>query len=191
MSFLEDFTFWEEFWIIFAIIMIAWYIHDKYVQREHQLLVNYPIIGRLRYVFEEAREPFRQYFGDEKFYESKDKLDWVYKAARDLPNYASFSPSQPLPKPKFMIRHANIVLNDNEVEDKFEVTFGERRKKPYTAKSIIGRSAMSDGSISPEGTRAFVQGSQIGGFPINSGEGGVTSNFFVTHVNYDSAYMKS
>ena len=190
MSFLEDFTFWEEFWIIFAIIMIAWYIHDKYVQREHQLLVNYPIIGRLRYVLEEAREPFRQYFGDEKFYESKDKLDWVYKAARDLPNYASFSPSQPLPKPKFMIRHANIVLNDNEVEDKFEVTFGERRKKPYTAKSIIARSAMSDGSISPEGTRAFVQGSQIGGFPINSGEGGVTSNFFVTHVNYDSAYMK-
>ena len=150
MSFLEDFTFWEEFWIIFAIIMIAWYIHDKYVQREHQLLVNYPIIGRLRYVFEEAREPFRQYFGDEKFYESKDKLDWVYKAARDLPNYASFSPSQPLPKPKFMIRHANIVLNDNEVEDKFEVTFGERRKKPYTAKSIIARSAMSDGSISPK-----------------------------------------
>jgi hypothetical protein len=128
MSFLEDFTFWEEFWIIFAIIMIAWYIHDKYVQREHQLLVNYPIIGRLRYVFEEAREPFRQYFGDEKFYESKDKLDWVYKAARDLPNYASFSPSQPLPKPKFMIRHANIVLNDNEVEDKFEVTFGKEEK---------------------------------------------------------------
>lgn len=29
----------------------------------------------------------------------------------------------------------------------------------------------------------------IGGFPINSGEGGVTSNFFVTHENYDSKYM--
>ncbi|AXX90549.1 FMN-binding glutamate synthase family protein [Arcobacter suis] len=182
--FLDDF-----FWILFVVVIIAWYIHDKYVQREHQLLVNYPIIGRLRYVFEEFREPFRQYFGDEKFYESKDKLDWVYKAARDVPNYASFSPAQPLPKPKFMIRHANIVLNDNEVENDFEVTFGERRKKPFTAKSIIARSAMSDGSISPEGTRAFVQGSFIGGFPINSGEGGVTSNFFVTHETYDSKYM--
>jgi hypothetical protein len=60
-----------------------------------------------------------------------------------------------------MIRHANIVLNDNEVENNFEVTFGERRKKPYTAKSIIARSAMSDGSISPEGTRAFVQGLKL------------------------------
>lgn len=181
---------WDIFWILFVVVIIAWYIHDKYVQREHQLLVNYPIIGRLRYLFEEFREPFRQYFGDEKFYESKDKLDWVYKAARDLPNYASFSPAQPLPKPKFMIRHANIVLNDNEVESNFDVLFGERREKPFLSKSIIARSAMSDGSISPEGTRAFVQGSYIGGFPINSGEGGVTSNFFVTHENYDESYMK-
>lgn len=185
-----EFSLEEIFWILFFVIMIAWYIHDKYVQREHQLLVNYPIIGRMRYFFEEVSEPFRQYFGDEKFYESKDKLDWVYKAARDKPNYASFSPSQPLPQPKFMIRHANIVLNDNEVENDFEVMFGERRKKPFISKSIIARSAMSDGSISPEGTRAFVQGSFIGGFPINSGEGGVTSNFFVTHENYDESYMK-
>ena len=177
-------------WILFIVIMIAWYIHDKYVQRAHQLLVNYPIIGRLRYVLEEAREPFRQYFGDEKFYESKDKLDWVYKAARDLPNYGSFSPAQPLLKPKFMIRHANIVLNDDEVEDDFEVVFGARRKKPFVTKSIIARSAMSDGSISPEGTRAFVRGAQMGNFPINSGEGGLTSNFFVTHQKYKKDYMK-
>jgi len=175
--------------LVFFVIMLAWYVHDKYVQRDHQLLVNYPIIGRLRYVLEEAREPFRQYFGDEKFYESKDKLDWVAKASRDLPNYASFSPAQPLPKPKFMLRHATIVLNDDEVDSKFEVTFGENREKPYTAKSIIARSAMSDGSISPEGTRAFVRGSYMGDFPINSGEGGLTSNFFVTHQNYDEKYM--
>jgi len=177
-------------WSIFGLVIFAWYVHDKYVQRDHQLLVNYPIIGRLRYFLEEAREPFRQYFGDEKFYESKDKLDWVNKACRDLPNYASFSPSQPLPYPKFMIRHANIVLNEDEVEDNFKVTFGEKRKKPFTSNSIIGRSAMSDGSISPEGTRAFVKGAYEGGFPINTGEGSVTSNFFITHLKYTSDYMK-
>ncbi len=186
MSF-DSFGVW--FTLGFLIIMISWYIHDKYVQRHHQLLVNYPIIGRLRYVLEELREPFRQYFGDEKFYESKDKLDWVYKAARDLPNYASFSPTQPLPKPKFMLRHATIVLNDDEVLNDFNVTFGERREMPYVSKSIIGRSAMSDGSISPEGTRAFVRGAFMGNFNINTGEGGLTSNFFTTHVNYDESYM--
>ncbi len=174
-------------WVL-VFIFVNWYIYDKYVQRKHQLLKNYPIIGRLRYVLEEVREPFRQYFGDEKFYESKDKLDWVYKAARDLPNYSSFSPSQPLPKPKFMIKHANIVLNDDEVGDDFSVTFGENRKYPFVTKSVIGRSAMSDGSISPEGTRAFVTGAYMGNFPINTGEGSVTSNFFITHVNYDEKY---
>ena len=174
---------------IFVIIIVAWYVHDKYVQRDHQLLVNYPIIGRLRYVLEEAREPFRQYFGDEKFYESKDKLDWVYKAARDLPNYASFSPAQPLPKPKWMLKHATIVLNEDEVSRDFSITFGSNRVKPYVTKSIIARSAMSDGSISPEGTRSFVWGSYMGQFPINSGEGGLTSNFFVTHRNYNEKYF--
>jgi glutamate synthase domain-containing protein 2 len=189
MEFLQTLTDWEIFWIVFSIIFVAWYIHDKYVQREHQLLVNYPIIGRLRFLLEEVREPFRQYFGDEKFYESKDKLDWVYKASKDLPNYASFSPSQPLPQPKFMIKHSNRVLNDDEVSDNFEVIFGENREKPYVCKTIIARSAMSDGSISPEGTRAFVRGAYMGHFPINSGEGGVTSNFFVTHENYKKEYM--
>ncbi|MFA7070387.1 MAG: FMN-binding glutamate synthase family protein, partial [Sulfurimonas sp.] len=99
--------------IFLVVVVIFFYIYDKYIQREHQLLTNYPIIGRFRYVFEEFREPLRQYFGDEKFYESKDKLDWVYKASKDLPNYASFSPAQPLPKPKFLLKHTNIVLNDD------------------------------------------------------------------------------
>lgn len=173
-----------------VIIVIAWYIHDKYVQRTHQILVNYPIIGRLRFVFQEFREPFRQYFGDEKFYESMDKLDWVYNASRDKVNFSSFSPSQPLPKPKFMLRHTNIVLNDDEVDNEFNVTFGENREKPFYAKSMIARAPMSDGSISPEGTRAFVYGAKMGGFPINSGEGGLTSNFFVSHYDYDKKYMK-
>ena len=103
------------------LLILSWYIHDKYVQRKHQILVNYPIIGRLRFLFQEFREPFRQYFGDEKFYESMDKLDWVYSAARDKVNYSSFSPSQPLPKPKFMLRHTTIVLNDDEVDNDFSV----------------------------------------------------------------------
>ena len=188
---MDIFLLYLEFFVGgFVLIMLAWYVHDKYVQRDHQLLVNYPIIGRLRFLLEELREPFRQYFGDENFYESKDKLDWVNKACRDLPNYASFSPSQPLPKPKFMIRHANFVLNEEEVDKDFSVTFGENRKKPFVSNSIISRSAMSDGSISPEGTRAFVHGAHMGGFPINTGEGSLTSNFFITHKDYNEKYMK-
>jgi glutamate synthase domain-containing protein 2 len=41
---------------------------------------------------------------------------------------------------------------------------------------------MSDGAISPEGTRAFSKGAYLGRFPINTGEGSLTSNFLYTHA---------
>ena len=173
--------------MLFIIVNII--IYDKYIQRQHQLLINYPLIGRLRYFFEALRESFRQYFGDENFYESKDKVDWVYTAANDQIGYASFSPTQPQPNPKFLMKHANVPLNDDEINKEFSVTFGENRKYPYTAKSIIARSAMSDGAISPEGTRAFTKGAYDGNFPINTGEGSLTTNFFFTHSDHSDAYM--
>lgn len=170
-------------------IVVNMYIYDRFIQRKHQLLINYPIIGRMRYFFEALREPFRQYFGDEKFYESKDKVDWVYKAANDLANYTSFSPSQPQDNPKFLMKHSNSPLNDDEVNEEFEVTFGADREVPYVAKTIIARSAMSDGAISPEGTRAFTKASYDGNFPINTGEGSLTTNFFFTHRDHHDSYM--
>ncbi len=39
---------------------------------------------------------------------------------------------------------------------------------------------MSDGAISPEGTRAFAKAAYLRNFPINTGEGGLTSNFLST-----------
>jgi glutamate synthase domain-containing protein 2 len=170
-------------------IVIVMFIYDKYIQRKHQLLINYPVIGRLRYFFEALREPFRQYFGDEDFYESKDKVDWVYNAAYDKVGFASFSPTQTQPNPKFLIKHSNTPLNDDEVDDEFPITFGEKRKYPYVSKSIIARSAMSDGAISPEGTRAFTKGAYDGNFAINTGEGSLTTNFFFTHKDHSEKYM--
>jgi len=174
---------------IVLFILVNMIIYDKYIQRKHQLLINYPVIGRMRYFFEALREPFRQYFGDEKFYESKDKVDWVYNASDDLAGYASFSPTQPQENPKFLMKHSNSPLNDDEVNQEFSVTFGENREIPYTAKTIIARSAMSDGAISPEGTRAFTKAAYDGNFPINTGEGSLTTNFFFTHREHNDSYM--
>ena len=156
------------------------FIYDKYMQRHHQLLINYPVIGRMRYLFEALREPLRQYFAEENFYESRDKIDWVYKAAKDLPNYKSFSVDQPFAGARFVIKHATNVLNDNEVSDDFSVTFGEKRGKPFYAKSPIIRSAMSDGALSPEAVRAFSLGATLSDFTVNTGEGGLTSNHLFT-----------
>ena len=169
------------FTILFVVVSIILFIYDRYIQRENQLLINYPLIGRLRYVFYALRDPMRQYFGDEKFYESFDKVKWVYDSAERKSAYASFSPGQPQKSARLSIKNANCVLNTQDVSDDFSVTFGESSPKPFTTKSVFGRSAMSDGAISPEGTRAFTKGAYLGKFPINTGEGSLTSNFFYTH----------
>ncbi len=167
--------------MVLVILAVFIFLYDRYIQRSDQLLINFPLIGRLRYLFYLLRDPMRQYFGDEKFYESFDKVKWVYDAAENRPAYTSFSPGQPQKSARLSIKNANCVLNNEEINDTFNVTFGEDTSMPFTSRSIFGRSAMSDGAISPEGTRAFAKGAYLGKFPINTGEGSLTSNFLYTH----------
>lgn len=170
-----------EFFILAALLaLFALFIYDKFVQRKQSLLINYPVIGRARYLFEALREPLRQYFADENFYDSKDKVDWVYKAAKDLPNYQSFSVTQPFGGSRFVIKHATNVLNENEVDEDTSVTFGKDREIPFVSHSPIVRSAMSDGALSPESVRAFSIGGAKSNLTINTGEGSLTSNHLVT-----------
>ena len=164
--------------VIFAIIFL--YIYDRYIQRKHALLINYPVIGRFRYFFEALREPLRQYFAEETFYESKDKVDWVYTAAKNKPNYKSFSVTQPFSGSRFIIKHASSVLNDSEVDEDMSVVFGKNREIPFVSKTPIIRSAMSDGALSPEAVRAFSLAGRDSDLTINIGEGSLTSNHLFT-----------
>ena len=174
-----DWSVWVKLLLmILLVVLIGVAIYDRFIQRKNQLLINFPLIGRLRYFFYLLRNPMRQYFGDETFYDSFEKIEWINKSARKENPYLSFSPSKPYGNQKILFKHANFVKEVDEVDKELSVVFGEKRKIPYVSKSIIGRSAMSDGAISPEGTRAFSIGSFRGKFPINTGEGGLTSNFF-------------
>ncbi len=171
-----------EFFILAALVgTFMLYIYDKYVQRKHALLINYPVIGRVRYLFESLRDPLRQYFADETFYDSKDKVDWVYTAAKDKPNYKSFSVTQPFSGARFIIKHATNVLNDDEVSEDTSVTFGKDREIPFVSHTPILRSAMSDGALSPEAIRAFSIAGHRTKLTINTGEGSLTSNHLFTH----------
>ena len=168
--------------IVLIVLAVLTLIYDRFIQRHDQLLINFPLIGRMRYFFYLLRDPMRQYFGDEKFYDSFDKVKWVYDAAERRSAYTSFSPGQPLKSARLSIKNANCVLNNADVSDDFSVTFGTDVKHPFTTRSVLGSSAMSDGAISPEGTRAFSKGAYLGKFPINTGEGSLTSNFLYTHL---------
>ena len=168
------------FFIILLLVMLAVATYDRYIQRTNQLLVNYPLVGRMRYFFYLLRNPMRQYFGDETYYDSFEKLEWINRVSHGKSPYLSFSTTKPYGNQKILFKHANFVKELDEVQEHFSVRFGEKREYPFESRSIIGRSAMSDGAISPEGTRAFARGAYLGGFPINTGEGGLTSNFLST-----------
>ncbi len=178
--------------IVLLIVLIAIFIYDRFIQRKNQLLINYPLVGRMRYLFYLLRNPMRQYFGDETYYDSFEKLEWINKVSHGENPYLSFSTSSPYGNQKTLFRHANFVKEISEVQGEFSVVFGEERREPYVSRSIIGRSAMSDGAISPEGTRAFARGAYNGHFPINTGEGGLTSNFLATLnlKDCDNAYLE-
>ncbi len=177
---------WGEFFkglsLMLLFLLFLLFVYDRFVQRSNQLLINYPLIGRLRYLFTMLRDPMRQYFGDEQFYDTDEKVDWVNKASYGKKLYYSFSLTKPSNPHISKFVHANSVLNLDEVQESFHVTFGERQTYPFTSKSIIGRSAMSDGSLSPEATQAFSKGAYMGNFPINTGEGSLTTNFLTTHA---------
>ena len=178
--------------ISLLLVMFGIIIYDRYIQRENQLLVNYPLIGRMRYLFYLLRNPMRQYFGDETYYDSFEKLEWINKVAHGKSPYLSFSTAKPYANQKTLFRHANFVNELRETVEKFSVDFGEERRYPFRSKSIIGRSAMSDGAISPEGTRAFAKGAYLEEFPINTGEGGLTSNFLSTlhYMDCNQEYLE-
>jgi glutamate synthase domain-containing protein 2 len=192
-NFFSKFTVLAADWSVFfklmllalVIVMVAVFIYDRFIQRKNQLLINYPLVGRLRYLFYLLRNPMRQYFGDETYYDSFEKIDWIGKVSRHENPYLSFSTSFPQSDQDRLFTHANFVKEVSEVQHDFSVTFGEQHKYPFKTSSIIGRSAMSDGSISPEGTRAFARGAHREHFPINTGEGGLTSNF-LTLMRYDA-----
>ncbi|PHS39186.1 MAG: FMN-binding glutamate synthase family protein [Sulfurovum sp.] len=178
--------------IVLLVVLISIAIYDRFIQRKNQLLINYPLVGRMRYLFYLLRNPMRQYFGDETYYDSFEKLEWINKVSHGENAYLSFSTATPYGNQKTLFRHANFVKEIHEVQGEFSVVFGEQRKVPYVSRSIIGRSAMSDGAVSPEGTRAYARGSFNGHFPINTGEGSLTSNFLATLnlKDCESAYLE-
>ena len=63
-----DWSLFFKIILVFVLfILVNIFIYDRFVQRKNQIIINYPLIGRLRYFFYLLRDPMRQYFGDETY----------------------------------------------------------------------------------------------------------------------------
>jgi len=162
--------------LIGALIILV--LHDV-TQKKHTVLRNYPVIGRLRFFFEDLGEYFRQYFfaGDRaEMPFNRATRGWVYKEAKNEGGIIGFGSTNDLREPGSIIfvNHPFPVLEEERLPTP-SVMIGEGYcKQPFEAKSIVNVSGMSFGAISEPAVRALSRGAARAGCWMDTGEGGLS-----------------
>ena len=148
-------------------------------QKQHTILRNYPVIGHLRYYFEELGEYFRQYFfmGDrDEMPFNRSTRGWVYRVAKGEGGVIGFGSTYDLHAPgALLFVNAGFPVLEEEREPTPPLIIGNGyANKPFTARSIFNVSGMSFGAISEPAVRALSRGAKQAGCWIDTGEGGLS-----------------
>ena len=146
------------------------------LQTHHSVLRNYPVIGHLRWFFEEIRPEIRQYLlesdhDEEPF--SREQRSIIYQRAKGQEDKRPFGTRQHVYEAGYSWLTHSIAAQHIDDAD-FRITIGGPDcKQPYNA-SIYNISAMSFGALSANAISALNQGAKAGGFAHDTGEGGIS-----------------
>jgi glutamate synthase domain-containing protein 2 len=161
-----------------AIVVIYFYLKDI-TQKKHTILRNFPLIGRLRYFFEQLGEYFRQYFflgdRDERPFDRATR-SWVYRMAKNEGGVLGFGSTYDLKEPGALIFvNAPFPVLESDRLPTPPSTIGEGWcEKPFLTRSLVNISGMSFGAISQPAVRALARGAAKAGCWIDTGEGGLS-----------------
>ncbi len=164
----------------FALVatFVFFFIRDI-TQKKHGVLRNYPVIGRLRYFFEELGEYFRQYFfaGDrDEMPFNRATRGWVYRLAKNEGGVIGFGSTYDLHQSGALIfvNHPFPVLEEERLPTP-SLTLGEGyARQPFEGRSIVNISGMSFGAISAPAVRSLSRGAAVAGCWMDTGEGGLS-----------------
>ncbi|MDY0781102.1 FMN-binding glutamate synthase family protein [Tenacibaculum sp. IB213877] len=158
-----------------AITLLA--IYDAFIQKKHSLMRAFPIVARLRWVFEEEREKIQQYFIEDDLSGkpiNREKRSIVYQRAKKEIETVPFGTQHNVyAKGYEFVKHSLFPTDHHEVTGD-KVIFGSDKCSQKYEASIINISAMSFGSLSKNAIMALNQGAKMGGFAHNTGEGGIS-----------------
>jgi glutamate synthase domain-containing protein 2 len=166
--------------IAFAIFLAVFFIFiSDITQKKHGVLRNYPVVGHLRYFFEQLGEYFRQYFvaGDrEEMPFNRSTRGWVYRLAKNEGGTIGFGSTYDLHQPGALIfvNHPFPVLEEERLPTPSLLVGEGYAKQPFEARSIVNVSAMSYGAISAPAVRSLSRGAAVAGCWLNTGEGGLS-----------------
>jgi glutamate synthase domain-containing protein 2 len=148
-------------------------------QKKHSVLRNYPVVGRLRYFFEQLGEYFRQYFfaGDrDEMPFNRATRGWVYRLAKNEPGVIGFGSTYDLHQPGALIfvNHPFPVLEEERLPMPSLVLGEGYAREPFEARSAVNVSGMSFGAISAPAVRSLSKGAALAGCWLDTGEGGLS-----------------
>jgi glutamate synthase domain-containing protein 2 len=164
----------------FAVILFILYVFIQDVtQKKHGVLRNYPVIGHLRYFFEQLGEYFRQYFfaGDrDEMPFNRSTRGWVYRLAKNEGGTIGFGSTYDLHLPGALIfvNHPFPVLEEERLPTPSLILGENHCKQAFEVKSIVNISGMSFGAISAPAVRALSRGASVAGCWMDTGEGGLS-----------------
>src|SRR5689334_17218184 len=164
----------------FALLVgVAFIFISDITQKKHGVLRNYPVIGHLRYFFEQLGEYFRQYFfsGDrDEMPFNRATRGWVYRLAKNEGGIIGFGSTYDLHHAGALIfvNHPFPVLEEERLPTPSLILGEGYCREPFEAKSIVNISGMSFGAISAPAVRSLSRGAAVAGCYMDTGEGGLS-----------------
>jgi len=149
---------------------------SDYFQRAQTIRRNFPLIGRIRYLFEAVRPEINQYFvesNSDGVPFSREQRSVVYQRAKQELDTLPFGTQMNLYETGYeWVNHSLAPTHPDPATFRVAVG-GPGCRQPYAA-SLLNVSAMSYGSLSGNAVLALNGGARDGGFAHNTGEGGVS-----------------
>jgi glutamate synthase domain-containing protein 2 len=169
--------FWTPILLLLVVVLpfVGMGIQDM-LQTKHAIRRNFPLLGRMRYIFEEMGAPIRQYFVETDLSGTpftRLQRSIVYQRAKQELQTHPFGTELNVYAPDYeWMPHSIYPVPVMETPPRVQIG-GDACTQPYSA-ALLNISAMSFGSLSKAAITALSMGAKKGGFYHNTGEGGVS-----------------
>lgn len=174
---------WSFYWIdaLFGFLILIPIIYmgvADMIQVRQSIRRNFPVLGRLRYVFEDLRPKIQQYFVESDTDGApinRNERSVIYQRAKKQTDTVPFGTQLNVYAEGYeWITHSIAPKDFHKMDHSPRIRFGGSEcKQPYDM-SVLNVSAMSFGSLSKNAVLSLNAGAKIGGFAHNTGEGGLS-----------------
>lgn len=160
------------------VVPIVWIGVVDMIQEKQSIRRNFPVLGRLRYVFEDLRPKIQQYFVESDTDGApinRNERSMVYQRAKKQVDTTPFGTQMDVYAEGYeWMTHSINPKDFHKMDHNPRIRVGGKDcTQPYDA-SILNISAMSFGSLSKNAVLALNGGAKKGGFAHNTGEGGLS-----------------